>query len=103
MHVVFDLRRVRVGGDDLRHAFGLHHPDLEAAGGLEIRVMEAECVPQVIAAHSNSPQIEYHVHWMDNGSRRYMPGLGRRFRRMRGDVARLTYATGGEGRLCSDW
>src|SRR5699024_12827533 len=32
----------------------------EAAGGLASRVMEAEWVPPIIAAHSNSPQIEYH-------------------------------------------
>ena len=68
----------------------------EAAGSLEIRVMEAEWVPPIVAAHSNSPQIEYHVHWMDSESRRYLPDPGRRFRRMRGEVARLTDAIGAE-------
>ena len=58
--------------------------------------MEAEWVPPIIAVHSNSPQIEYHVHWMDTESRRYLPGPGRRFRRMRGEVARLTDAIGAE-------
>lgn len=68
----------------------------EAAGGLEIRVMEAEWVPPIIAAHTDAPQIEYHVHWMDTESRRYQPNPRRRFRRMRAEVARLTDAIGAE-------
>jgi hypothetical protein len=68
----------------------------ESAGSLEIRVMEAEWVPPIIAAHSDAPQIEYHVHWMDTESRRYRPDQSRRFRRMRGEVARLTDAIGAE-------
>lgn len=74
----------------------------ESAGSLEIRVMEAEWVPPIIAAHSDAPQIEYHVHWMDTELRRYQPHLSRRFRRMRGEVARLTDAIGAELLVGSD-
>ncbi|WP_248279022.1 hypothetical protein [Brevibacterium sp. 'Marine'] len=68
----------------------------ESAGSLEIRVMEAEWVPPIIAAHTDAPQIEYHVHWMDTESKRYQPNQGRRFRRMRSRVAELTDAIGAE-------
>ncbi|SMX77995.1 hypothetical protein [Brevibacterium linens] len=68
----------------------------ESAGSLEIRVMEAEWVPPIIAAHTDAPQIEYHVHWMDAESKRYQPNQGRRFRRMRSRVAELTDAIGAE-------
>ena len=68
----------------------------ESAGSLEIRVMEAEWVPPIIAAHTDAPQIEYHVHWMDTESKRYQPNQRRRFRRMRSQVAQLTDAIGAE-------
>ncbi len=68
----------------------------ESAGSLEIRVMEAEWVPPIIAAHTDAPQIEYHVHWMDTESKRYQPNQGRRFRRMRSRVAALADAIGAE-------
>src|SRR5699024_12737787 len=45
----------------------------EAAGGLEIRGMEAEWVPPIMAAHSNSPQVGYHVPRMAPKSRRHRP------------------------------
>ena len=68
----------------------------ESAGSLEIRVMEAEWVPPIVAAHTDAPQIEYHVHWMDTESNRYRPNQGRRFRRMRSKVAELTDSIGAE-------
>lgn len=68
----------------------------EAAGGLEIRVMEADWLPPIVDAHTEGPQIEYHVHWMDTESRRYQPHQSRRFRRMRNEVARLVDAIGAE-------
>lgn len=74
----------------------------EAAGDIEIRVMEAEWVPPIVAAHTGMPQIEYHVHWMDAESRRYQPYPNRRFRRMRIEVARLVDAIGAELLVGSD-
>ncbi|UVI35893.1 hypothetical protein [Brevibacterium spongiae] len=74
----------------------------ESAGSLEIRVMEAEWLPPIVAAHTDSPQIEYHVHWMDTESQRYRPNPRRRFRRMRAEVARLTDAIGAEILVGSD-
>jgi hypothetical protein len=68
----------------------------ESAGSLEIRVMEAEWVPPIIAAHTDAPQIEYHLHWMDTESQRYLPNPRRRFRRIRAEVARLVDAIGAE-------
>lgn len=68
----------------------------EAAGDIEIRVMEAEWVPPIVAAHTQMPQIEYHVHWMDAESQRYQPYPSRRFRRMRTEVARLVDTIGAE-------
>src|SRR5699024_11898209 len=44
----------------------------EAAGGLKIRVVEAEWVPPITAAHANSPPIDGHPHWMDPESRRHV-------------------------------
>lgn len=74
----------------------------EAAGDIEIRVMEAEWVPPIVAAHTDMPQIEYHVHWMDAESSRYQPYPNRRFRRMRNEVARLVDAIGAELLVGSD-
>lgn len=68
----------------------------ESAGGLEIRVMEADWLPPIIDTHTAGPQIEYHVHWMDSESRRYQPYQSRLFRRMRNEVARLVDAIGAE-------
>nr|WP_209044078.1 hypothetical protein [Brevibacterium marinum] len=68
----------------------------EAAGQLEIRVMEAEWVPPIIAAHRPKPLVEYHVHWMDAESQRYQPRQSRGFRRMRNQVARLVDGIGAE-------
>lgn len=68
----------------------------EAAGALEIRVTEAEWVPPIIAAHTDQPQIEYHVHWKDAHENRYRPNPTRRFRRMRRRVGRLVDGIGAE-------
>ncbi|WP_211978601.1 hypothetical protein [Brevibacterium sp. W7.2] len=68
----------------------------EGAGEIEIRVIEAEWVPPIIAASTAEPQIEYHVHWMDTEQLRYRPGRPRRFRRMRAEVADLVDRIGAE-------
>ncbi|GAA0034373.1 hypothetical protein [Brevibacterium metallidurans] len=68
----------------------------EAAGGIEIRVTEAEWVPPIVRAAAELPQIEYHVHWMDTEEVRFRPGHDRRFRRMRAEVASLVDAIGAE-------
>lgn len=68
----------------------------ESAGDIEIRVMEAEWVPPIIAAHTEVPLVEYHVHWMDAESRRHRSSQSRRFRRMRNEVAELVDAIGAE-------
>ena len=68
----------------------------ESAGHIEIRVTEAEWVPPIIAANRAMPLVEYHVHWMDTESQRYRPSQGRRFRRMRNEVASLVDSIGAE-------
>lgn len=68
----------------------------ESAGDIEIRVTEADWVPPIIAAHVKEPLVEYHVHWMDTESQRYRPAQGRRFRRMRNEVASLVDSIGAE-------
>lgn len=68
----------------------------ERAGALEIRVTEAEWVPPIIALHSDQPQIEYHIHWMDSREDRYRPNPTRRFRLMRRRVGHLVDGIGAQ-------
>lgn len=68
----------------------------EEAGEIDIRVHEAEWVPPIIAAHTDLPQIEYHVHWMDAESIRYRSSHSREFRQMRLHIANLVDEIGAE-------
>ncbi|MEV0983785.1 hypothetical protein AB0I45_05460 [Brevibacterium sp. NPDC049920] len=53
------------------------------AGLLEIGVLVEEALPRAVAAHLESPQVMYHLRWVDTEQRRYLPEIDAELRRIR--------------------
>lgn len=53
------------------------------AGLLEIGVLVEEALPRAVAVHLESPQVMYHLRWVDTEQRRYLPEMDAELRRIR--------------------